>query len=158
MIMKTAVKLSARPAGVKRIFLILCLTGAGFTQPSVQAQDNAGAADLGRLFFSPAQRQELDRRRALNIQEAIVTVESLYTVNGHVARSSGKTTTWVNGATLNETYRPRNPAIIPLRPVEDEAAVDLRVGQTLDRNSGNINNGIAGGEIKIKPGTAPVRR
>jgi len=158
MIMKMAAKCSRRPVRANWIPLILCLAGASFAQQSVLGQDSTGASALGRMFFSPPQRQELDRRRALNIQEAVVTVESLYTVNGHIARSSGKTTTWVNRVPLNETYRPRNPAVIPLQPVEDEPSVDLRVGQTLDRNSGNINNGIAGGEIKIKPGAAPARR
>lgn len=138
------------------ITAFLCLAGVSLAQQSVLAQD--GHSDLGRLFLTPQQRQELDRRRELNIQEANVTVESNYTVNGHIARSSGKSTTWVNGVAQNETYRTRNPAVIPLQPVEDEPAVDLRVGQTLDRNSGNINNGIAGGEIKIKPGAAPARR
>jgi hypothetical protein len=122
------------------------------------AQDASGEPGLGRLFFTPQQRTELDRRRELNIQEATVTVESLYTVNGHVSRSSGKSTTWVNGAAQNEVYRPKDPTLIPLRPVEDEDPVDIRVGQTLDRNSGTINNGISGGEIRIKPRAAPARR
>lgn len=136
-------------------------------QPSVTAvstevsppQNKSGTKELlGRLFFSPQQRQELERRRELNIQESTVVLESLYTVNGHVSRNSGKTTTWVNGIAQNEAYRPRDPAVIPLRPIEEELPVDLRVGQTLDKNSGTINNGISGGEIRIKPGTAPGRR
>lgn len=126
---------------------------------TVSPQNKPGTKELlGRLFFSPQQRQELERRRELNIQESTVVVESLYTVNGHVSRSTGKTTTWVNGVAQNEAYRPRNPAVIPLQPIEDELPVDMRVGQTLDKNSGTINNGIAGGEIRIKPGAAPGRR
>ena len=140
------------------ITVILCLAGVSLGQQSVLAQGNRDDSALGRLFFTPQQRQELDRRRELNIQESTVTVESNYTVNGHIARSSGKSTTWVNRTPQNEAYKPRDPAVIPLKPVEDEPPVDLRVGQTLDRNSGNINNGIAGGEIKIKPGAAPGRR
>ena len=140
------------------ITVILCLAGVSLAQQSVLAQDSRNDAALGRLFFTPQQRQELDRRRELNIQESTVTVESNYTVNGHVARSSGKSTTWVNRTPQNEAYKPRDPAVIPLQPVEDEAAVDLRVGETLDRNSGNINKGIGGGEIRIKRGAAPARR
>ncbi len=155
---KAAGQHSATSACAHRISLILCLVASSLAHQPVMAQDSANTPALGRLFFTPQQRQELDRRRELNIQESNVVVESLYTVNGHISRSSGKTTTWVNGNAQNETYRPRNPAIIPLQAVEEEAPVDLRVGQTLDRNSGNINNGIAGGEIKIKPGAAPTRR
>jgi len=138
--------------------LLAALTFGPMAPGASLAQNASAESGLGRLFFSPQQRTELDRRRELNIQEATVTVESLYTVNGHVARSSGKSTTWVNGAAQNEAYRPKNPALIPLRPVEDEDPVDIRVGQTLDRNSGTINNGIAGGEIRIKPGASPIKR
>ncbi|MFM9966977.1 MAG: hypothetical protein ACKVQK_01040 [Burkholderiales bacterium] len=121
-------------------------------------QDSSKSSPLGRLFFSPQQRQELDRRRELNIQEATVTVESLFTVNGHLSRSSGKTTTWVNGTAQNDTYKPLDPRVIALRPVEDEVAVPILVGQTLDRNSGSINTGLSGGEITIKRGAAPAKR
>jgi hypothetical protein len=143
----------------RRVLAMIAIfaTAQLFAFPAL-AQESSGEPALGRLFFSPQQRAELDRRRELNIQEATVTVESLYTVNGHVSRSSGKSTTWVNGTAQNEVYRPKDPALIPLRPVEDEDPVDIRVGQTLDRNSGTINNGISGGEIKIRPRTAPTRR
>lgn len=150
--------LFAHPTRVKGGFLAFCFVAASFAPASVLAQTDSGAAPLGRVFFTPQQRQELDRRRELNIQESNVVVESLYTVNGHVARSSGKSTTWINRAAQNEAYKTRNPAIIPLKPVEDDVPVDLRVGQTLDRNSGNINNGIAGGEIRIKQGGASGAR
>ena len=135
-----------------------CLAAVFLVSQAAFAQDNSAASSLGKLFFTPQQRQELERRRELNIQEAAVVVESLYTVNGHISRSSGKTTTWVNGVAQNEIYRPRNPAVIPLQPIQDEPPVDLRVGQTLDKNSGAINSGLAGGEIRIKPGAAPARR
>ena len=89
---------------------------------------------------------------------ALGSTLGLYTVNGHVSRSSGKSTTWINGTTQNEAYHPRNPALIPLRPVEEEPAIDLKVGQTLDRNSGAINNGLGGGEIRIRPGSSTPKR
>ena len=145
-----------------RLFIRLngmaCLALALAAVQSAWGQEKPVAKDLGRLFFSQQQRQELDRRRELNIQEATVVVESLYTVNGHVSRSSGKSTTWINGTTQNEAYHPRNPALIPLRPVEEEPAIDLKVGQTLDRNSGAINNGLGGGEIRIRPGSSTPKR
>ena len=112
---KAAGQHSATSACAHRISLILCLVASSLAHQPVMAQDSANTPALGRLFFTPQQRQELDRRRELNIQESNVVVESLYTVNGHISRSSGKTTTWVNGNAQNETYRPRNPAIIPLR-------------------------------------------
>ncbi len=141
------------------LFLGALVMLSTLASPPLNAQENAGASALGRLFFSAQQRQEFDRRRELNIQEAtVVVVESLYTVNGHISRSSGKSTTWVNGAAQNDAYGTRDPASILLQPVQDEPPVSLKVGQTLDRTSGTIKNVMTRGEIKIKPGAAPERR
>ena len=139
------------------ILIALVMLGT-LISPQLNAQDNPGVSKLGRLFFSPQQRQEFDRRRELNIQEATTVVESVFTVNGHISRSSGKSTTWVNGIAQNEAYKTDNPASILLQPVQDEPPVSLKVGQTLDRNSGAIKNVMPSGEIKIKPGAAPDRR
>jgi hypothetical protein len=54
---------------------------------------------LGRLFFTPAQRAALDRERLLGIARRpnAIEGEASYTFNGHVKRSSGQTTRWING-------------------------------------------------------------
>jgi hypothetical protein len=107
----------------------------------VQAVEN-----LGRLFLSPQQRQELDRRRQANIQEASVVVESRLTVNGQVSRSSGETTIWVNGVPETSRRRPRDPARVTL-PGAGDASVSVKVGQTLDKVRGGISDPIGKGEI-----------
>jgi len=133
--------------------LALCLcAGSGWAQGQSGAKQ---AESLGRLFFTPQQRQELDRRRQLNIQEAIVVRESRFTVNGQVSRSNGKTTTWINGTPVNELYRPRDPATIPIRTGEGEPSVPVKVGQTLDKGRGEILDGLAGGKVEAR---APARR
>jgi hypothetical protein len=110
----------------------------------------AGAIDnLGRLFFTPQQRQDLDRRRQANIREAVVTQESLITVNGHVARSSGKATTWINGVPQEDSRPTGNPARAAIGGGEGEAQVDLKVGQTLDRTRGEIKDELGGGKIVV---------
>lgn len=111
----------------------------------------AGAADnLGRLFFTPQQRQDLDRRRQANIREAaVVTQESLITVNGRVARSSGKATTWINGVPQEDSRPTRDPARAAIGGGEGEAQVDLKVGQTLDRTRGEIKDELGGGKIVV---------
>ena len=96
------------------------------------------AEELGRLFFTPQQREDLDRRRATNAQEALVTRESSLTVNGHVSRSSGKTTTWINGVPQNDTHRSSDPS------------VTLKVGQTRDEARGETRDGLAGGKLKVE--------
>jgi hypothetical protein len=110
----------------------------------------AAADDLGRLFYTPQQRQELDRRRASNIQEKQeVVVESSVTVSGHVARSSGKTTTWVNGVPQYDAYSSRDPARVHLQDGS------VKVGQTLDRSRGEVKDGLQGGTVRVNPQAAP---
>lgn len=113
----------------------------------------AAAQELGRLFFTPQQRQELDRRREANIQEsATTTVDSAMTINGHVARSSGKTTTWINGVPQYDSVRTRDPAKITVGGSEGDPPVELRIGQTLDKTRGEVKDELGGGRIVIRRG------
>jgi hypothetical protein len=104
--------------------------------------DRAAAAEaaLGRLFFSPQQRQDLDRRRQANVQESAVTANSFVTVNGQVSRSSGKTTVWINGIPQETSKRPLDPARVNLQGGEGEASINLKIGQTLDRVRGEVKD------------------
>ena len=127
-----------------RVPLRLALTGA-----LLGAIPSASAQDLGRIFFTPQQRQDLDRRRNLNVtEETAVVVESLVTVNGHVVRSSGKTTTWINGVPQYDTYRGRTPDRVGVE--SSNSAVGVKVGETLDRSKGEVRDTLQGGEIKVK--------
>jgi hypothetical protein len=107
----------------------------------------AAAENLGRLFFTPQQRQELDRRRQANIQDSAVTANSFVTVNGQVSRSQGKTTVWINGVPQEGTRRPIDPARVNLTGGEGEPSVNLKIGQTLDKVRGQVNDPIADGTI-----------
>ena len=127
---------------VRRAALGLALCGA-----LLGAMPRASAQDIGRVFFTPQQRQELDRRRNLNVTETEVVVESLVTVNGHVTRSSGKSTTWINGVPQDDTYRGRTPDRVGVASAD--SAVGVKVGQTLDRSKGEVRDTLQGGEIKV---------
>ena len=114
----------------------------------------AQAPELGRLFFTPQQRQDLDRRRSTNAQAAIaVTSEDLVTINGRVSRSSGKTTTWINGMPQDDEHRGPDATRVTLPQGEDAPSVSLRVGETLDRIKGETRNGLDGGSISVKRDT-----
>ena len=130
--------------GARSLLVPLLLTLAAAAQPSA-------GAELGRLFLTPQQRQDLDRRRQTNAQETVVVVESLITVNGHVSRSGGRTTTWINGAPQEDTHRSANPAQLAIQPTEGEPRVSLRIGQTLDRARGEVREAYGSGELKINP-------
>ena len=114
----------------------------GVATGQVVAQEN-----LGRLFFTEQQRQDLDRRRQANIREAAVVVESSVTVNGQVSRSSGRSTTWINGVPQESTRKPADPARVTLPGGEGAPSVNLKIGQTLDKVRGEIKDPVAGGIV-----------
>ena len=144
----TAAARQDTPRAAARVLFVLALAaGAGVSAPRPAAAD-----ELGRLFFTPRQHQELDRRRASNVQEKEeVVVESSVTVNGHVARSSGKTTTWVNGVPQYDTYSGRDPARVHLQDGT------VKIGQTLDRTRGEVKDGLEGGSVRVNPKPPPPR-
>src|SRR5213083_316940 len=129
----------------RRLFAGAFLLGIATGQ--VAAQEN-----LGRLFFTEQQRQDLDRRRQANIREAAVVVESSVTVNGQVSRSSGRSTTWINGVPQDSARKPRDPARVTLPGGEGAPSVSLKIGQTLDKIRGEIRDPVAGGSIETPSG------
>ncbi len=122
-------------------FLLLLWTGPGSAQET-----------LGRLFFTEQQRQDLDRRRQANIQETAVVVESTVTVNGQVSRSSGRSTTWINGVPQESTRKPADPARVTLPGGEGAPSVNLKIGQTLDKIRGEIRDPVSSGSIQTPSG------
>ncbi len=121
-------------------FLLAVATG------QVAAQEK-----LGRLFFTEQQRQDLDRRRQANIQETAAAVESTVTVNGQVSRSSGRSTTWLNGVPQENSRRPLDPARVTLPGGEGAPSVSLKVGQTLDKIRGEIRDPAKDGRMATPP-------
>ena len=109
----------------------------------------AFADDLGRLFFTPQQRQDLDRRRATNAQEALVTREDTVTLNGFVSRSSGRTTAWLNGVPQNDTYRTNDPSRVSIQSGENDPSVTLKIGQTHDRVRGETRDPLGSGDVRV---------
>lgn len=128
------------------ILVSALLACASFAPPAVAAEE------LGRLFLTPQQRMDLDRRRAANIQEAMVVQESSVTVEGRVSRSSGKSTTWINRVPQHDSYTSTDPAQVTISTGEGESEVTLKVGQTHDNVRGEVRDGLAGGKLSVKKG------
>ena len=136
---------------------LLALIGA------LGAPVSAQETELGRLFFTPERRQTLDRQRQLNIQEKQEVAEDpTLTINGVVARSSGKRTVWINGAAQNENERPsgvsvsttgRDPGQVVVK-TDDAPAGKARVGDTVNRNTGLATDLLGGGWISTKSSVA----
>jgi len=121
-----------------------------------------GAQELGRLFFTPEQRAALDARRKARIPDkpAAVVVESPTTrLDGYVRRSAGRSTVWVNGEPTPEGTQPEglrlrpsaaDPGRFSVTVGEGERAFDLRIGEKLDRGTGEVRDVIGEGEIRVR--------
>jgi hypothetical protein len=118
----------------------------------------AAAEELGRLFFTPQQRQDLDRRRATNRaeEETPQIREGPLTIEGQVQRSSGRTATWINGVPEYDSHASRDPSRLTLAPNEGEPGVSLKIGQTYERTSGAVRDELSGGEILVGKRPAPA--
>ncbi len=121
-----------------------------------QVQAQATAIPLGRLFFSPEDRAQLEHQRQRNVQESRSLEAGTIRLDGIVVRSSGKSTVWVNNQDTRETgvvtsTSNKNPGQASLTTGND-APADLKVGVTLDRNTRETSGGLAAGEVRVRTG------
>jgi uncharacterized protein YfaP (DUF2135 family) len=129
----------------------------------------AQAQELGRLFFTPDQRAALDARRKARVPDkpaAVPQAEQPTTrVDGAVRRSGGRSTVWVNGEAIPENPRTEGAHLqtegaksgrVSLPAGESTQRYDLRVGETLDRNTGEVHD-VVGGEVRVRSPGDPAR-
>ncbi len=108
--------------------------------------------DLGRLFFTPEQRQ-------INLQNQPDFPETTtLTIDGVVTRSSGKRTVWINGTPQNDNETPSGIAVVPRKSHPGKIAIGspnistekARGGDSINRNTGETTNLLGDGQIIIK--------
>ena len=126
----------------------------------------ADAAPLGRLFFTPERRAVLERQRAFNIQEAQTLQGSSMSLDGVVYRSGGTSTVWINqkAQTESESSRtgvnvvvaPGKPGSAMLSPGEEEPT-QLKVGEAINRATGERNTRLGGGVV-VTPAAPAAKR
>lgn len=152
-----ALRVASHPCLTRFLPAALVVVFATLSSPS-------SGESLGRLFFTPDERTHLDRARLSGggtepEGASAQQLESL-TLNGIVKRSSGKTTVWVNNSAQNESDLPsgsRSQASktrLPDFPVlvqKTGKTVTLKVGQTLNIDSGEIREGYQPSAIKAPP-------
>ena len=136
---------------MKQLLALLLFASLGSTGEACSAQE------LGRLFFTPEQRQALDARRRARLPDrpnAPVVASPGTRLDGYVRRDNGKSTVWVNGEALPETA-PEAPRIgssgrVTVNVGESGARAGLRPGETLDRGTGEVKDVLGNGEIRVE--------
>jgi len=136
-----------------RAFIVLL--AAGLLAPAP-----AGAQQLGRLFFTPEQREALDVRRKNRLPDkpAPVAISPSTRVDGYVQRSHGKSTIWLDGHALPDGVRAEginvrrggDPTRVRIGVGDQSRSVSVRVGQTVDRASGEIKDPLGAGELRVE--------
>jgi hypothetical protein len=133
------------------------------------AASGAAAQELGRLFFTPEQRTALDARRKARVLDkpaATPQAESPVTrVNGVVQRAGGKSTVWVNGEAIPDSPqagaqgapRPAGGGRVSV-PGEGSKGIDMRVGESLNRGSGEVSDIVGKDEVKVAPRRDATRK
>ena len=119
-----------------------------------------GAQELGRLFFTPEQRAALDARRAARLPDkpSVVRESPTTRVDGYVARSSGRSTVWVDGEALPDGTQPeglrvqrgRDAGKVTVTFGEQARRIEMRVGETLDRSTGDVKDVVGNGEVRVE--------
>jgi hypothetical protein len=125
--------------------LLLCLAFC----PALAAQE------MGRLFFTPEQREALDARRRARVPDkpaaAPLVASPTTRLDGYVTRSDGKHTVWVNGDTADDSA-PQADGRVPVPAGDSRARVRLKPGQVLDRGTGAVTDVLGErGEVRVRP-------
>lgn len=136
---------------MNRLFKLLCLAlFASTLLPAVAAAEetavNSAVNSLGRLFYTPEQRIQLERLRS-RPGETGMTISNTISVNGIVQRRGGGSVVWINGVPQSHEsddglLAGRNiaPDSAPVKVPGAHKPVRLKVGQSIDINSGAVSN------------------
>ena len=122
----------------------LCVAAivASWIMPSA----SMGAEPLGKLFFTPTQRNALDTGKSARKPIRVAPAPQKVQLNGVVIRSDGGSTVWINGretegkavSGVRASTSATDPTSAQLRVRGAKKSVRLRVGQRLDPVSGNV--------------------
>jgi hypothetical protein len=142
-----------------KIRLIACwtLVAVGWTGLAAAQAPKPAAEPLGRLFFTPAQRAQLDVARKQRTRTSLATESTeettaaptpqTITYEGAVRRSDGKSTVWINSRPVQEKEsasggvivgRVRADGGVSLQIPQSGRAVELKPGQSIELLSGAI--------------------
>jgi len=152
-----------------KIGFVAYLALVASTPAAAQAQER-----LGRLFFTPAQRASLDVARSQRARAALSTekpeqeatpVPQIITYSGHIRRSDGKTTVWINNQAVHDREsagaaaivgRVRPDGSVTLQVPQSGRSVSLKPGQSVELLTGAVEEGYPRGIEAAKPEAKPA--
>jgi hypothetical protein len=120
---------------------------------------SASGAELGRLFFTPTEREQLDLARmqkkatpppASTQSTSDGPAPEIVTYGGIVRRSDGKAMLWINNRVAEEKEalgalslkgNVRPDGAVALHVPQSGATIEMKVGQSLDLQSGQVAEG-----------------
>jgi hypothetical protein len=107
---------------------------------SLSLLPQAHADELGRLFFTPSERKQLEHQHTLKGgNENDNSGQSVITVNGVIKRSDGSRIVWINGQAQNLSPG-RDPNKIPVIVPGKKKPVEVKVGERLYLDTPVPNN------------------
>jgi hypothetical protein len=134
---------------------------------------------LGRLFFTPAERSRIDELRrkpppppqvaAVDPPRKPPPLPEYVTLNGVVQRSDGQTVVWLNnkpvragrsdeGIVVTPPARAGAPGGVKVTVPQTGRSVDLKVGQQLEVNSGQVQEAYRVPRTPVAVAPAPETR
>ena len=129
----------------------------------------AGAQEnVGRLFFTPAQRASLDVARSQRARTTLSTetteeqaapAAQTLTYGGMVRRSDGKSTVWINNRPVHDNEpagsavvgRVRSDGSVSLQVPQSGRSVELKPGQSIELLSGAIEESYSRKPVQPEP-------
>ncbi len=97
------------------------------------------AEEIGRLFYSPEQRAQLDNIY-LNGSTPQSSTRNAVILNGIVQKNGGKRTAWINGvAEVVGRSNERSPASVRVPIPGKSKPVKIKVGQTITLTPSNTD-------------------
>ena len=119
-----------------------------FTLPYVAV----GEEKLGRLFFTPQQRIQLEQLENKPKGETEIIISDKIQVNGIVQRNGGSRVVWINGAPQSwessngiSIERDMEPDSVPVKILGADNSIRLKVGQSISLDSTELRNESSGG-------------
>jgi hypothetical protein len=155
---------------VNRAIALITLTGL-----SLMGNLAPAAEPLGRFFFTPAQRAQLDIARSQKSRAALANeptnetaaaqpLPEVLTYRGSVRRSDGKSTVWLNNRTVQDQQPVEGLAVVgrvnangdvTLQVPQTNRKIELKPGQSVDIGSGIVEEPFARNVTAPKPEPKP---